>query len=336
MTVLDVVDLTVRFETEGGSVLAVDGLSYSIAEGEILAIVGESGCGKSVGVLSLLGLQPDRAFVSGSARYQGTDLLALNEAELRKVRGRDVAYIFQDPMSALNPLMTVGKQISEVLRKHLGMPPARARERVIELLELVGIPAARERVGVYPHQLSGGMRQRVMIAMAIACDPKLLIADEPTTALDVTVQAGILDVLKELRSRLGMSILLITHDMGVVADIADRVVVMYAGRGIEEAPVDQLFDRPSHRYTRGLLAAVPTRGQRATSERLTGIPGNVPVLRTSPDACSFADRCTFAVAQCTTTRPGSTDVAHSPGHSVCCWNPEFPTTAAAAMRGASQ
>lgn len=321
MSLLEVTDLTVRFETEAGPVLAVDGLSYSVGEGEILAIVGESGCGKSVGVLSLLGLQPDRSTVTGSARYADRDLLALSESDLLQVRGRDVAYIFQDPMSALNPLMTVGTQVAEVLRKHLGMSKSAARARVIELLELVGIPAARERLGVYPHQLSGGMRQRVMIAMAIACDPKLLIADEPTTALDVTVQAGILDILQELRSRLGMSILIITHDMGVVADIADRVVVMYAGRGIEEAPVEQLFSHPAHRYTRGLLAAVPMRGQRASTERLSGISGNVPIMRGSPDACTFADRCPFVVDRCTEERPARRAMPPSDAHWAACWNP---------------
>ena len=334
MTVLEVTDLTVSFQTEGGPVLAVDQLSYSVGDGEILAIVGESGCGKSVGVLSLLGLQPDRATVTGTAIYGGRDLLALSEVESRAIRGREIAYIFQDPMSALNPLMTVGKQVAEVLRKHLGMTRSDARKRVVELLDLVGIPAARERLNVFPHQLSGGMRQRVMIAMAIACDPKLLIADEPTTALDVTVQAGILDILKELRSRLGMSILIITHDMGVVAEVADRVVVMYAGRSIEQAPVDEIFARPSHRYTSGLLDAVPRRGQRATTDRLSGVPGNVPVLAFSPDACTFADRCAFVVEACTTQRPTRASVVGAPDHTVACWNPQFETdTAVAESKG---
>ncbi|PRB18604.1 ABC transporter ATP-binding protein [Microbacterium sp. MYb62] len=321
MNVLEVEGLSVTFDTAAGPVVAVDRLDYEVREGEILAIVGESGCGKSVGVLSLLGLQAEGADVTGSVRYRGTDLLDVSESKLRELRGRDIAYIFQDPMTALNPLMTVGTQVAETLRKHLGMSKRAARERVVELLEIVGIPAARERLGVYPHQLSGGMRQRVMIAMAIACDPQLLIADEPTTALDVTVQAGIIETLKEIRDRLGMAVIIITHDMGVVADIADRVVVMYAGKSIEQAPVVELFEHPTHPYTRGLLEAVPQRGQHATTDRLRGISGNVPVLRAVATACSFADRCAFATDLCREARP-----VHEPvdgaGHSVSCWHPQ--------------
>ena len=326
MSILDVKDLSVTFDTEAGPVVAVDGLSYWVDEGEILAIVGESGCGKSVGVLALLGLQPERARVTGQVTYKGIDLLSQSEAELRKFRGQEVAYIFQDPMTALNPLMTVGRQVSEVLEKHLKMNKADAAARVVELLELVDIPAARERVSMYPHQLSGGMRQRVMIAMAIACNPKLLIADEPTTALDVTVQAGIINTLKELRSRLNMAILIITHDMGVVADIADRVVVMYSGRSVEEASVNGIFAGPAHPYTAGLLDAVPMRGQRSTSNRLKGIRGNVPVLSTSPDSCTFADRCHKAVAACKDQRPPTRPLDGSDAtHTVSCWNPHEPT-----------
>ena len=321
MSVLDVRDLRVTFGTESGPVVAVDGLSYSVAEGEILAIVGESGCGKSVGVLSLLGLQPASAQVSGQALFQGTDLLGAPERRLRAVRGREVGYVFQDPMTALNPLLTVGTQITEVLRRHLRMSRTAARERAVELLDLVGIPAARTRLSAYPHQLSGGMRQRVMIAVAIACNPRLLIADEPTTAPDVTVQAGIIDTLKDLRDRLGTAILIITHDMGVVADVADRVVVMYAGRRVEEAPIDALFREPTHPYTRGLLAAVPAPGQRASRDRLVGIPGTVPVLRTSPDACTFADRCALADSRCATARPEPV-VLGSPDHVAACWRTE--------------
>ncbi|MCM3657787.1 ABC transporter ATP-binding protein [Agromyces mediolanus] len=321
MNVLEVADLGVTFATEDGPVVAVDRLDYEVREGEILAIVGESGCGKSVGVLSLLGLQPGNSTVSGRVSYRGEDLLTVSESRLRGLRGRDIAYIFQDPMTALNPLMTVGTQVAETLRKHLGMSKAAARERVVELLELVGIPAARERLGVYPHQLSGGMRQRVMIAMAIACDPKLLIADEPTTALDVTVQAGIIETLKELRDRLGMAIVIITHDMGVVADIADRVVVMYAGKAIESAPVVELFAHPTHPYTRGLLQAVPQRGQHATAHRLKGISGNVPVLRSTAVACSFADRCAFASDACRAVRPEPAPIAGA-GHTVACLHPQ--------------
>ncbi|MBO3089537.1 ABC transporter ATP-binding protein [Cellulomonas dongxiuzhuiae] len=325
MSVLDVRDLRVTFGTESGPVVAVDGLSYGVDAGEILAIVGESGCGKSVGVLSLLGLQPDSARVSGEVRFQGEDLLAVPERRLRAVRGREVGYIFQDPMTALNPLLTVGTQITEVLRRHLRMSRAAATDRAVELLDLVGIPAARTRLAAYPHQLSGGMRQRVMIAIAIACGPRLLIADEPTTALDVTVQAGIIETLKDLRDRLGTAILIITHDMGVVADIADRVVVMYAGRRVEEAPVDTLFRRPTHPYTRGLLAAVPAPGQRASRHRLVGIPGTVPVLRSSPDACTFADRCPLASAQCEAARPEPAGVG-APGHVAACWHADLAPT----------
>jgi peptide/nickel transport system ATP-binding protein len=314
---LTVRDLSVRFRTEDGPVLAVDGISFELAEREILAIVGESGCGKSVTAMALTRLLPRNASVTGGVRLGGRALLELPESDLRDVRGRDVAYVFQEPMTSLNPVLTVGRQIGEVLRRHQRMRGAAVRRRATELLELVGIPLPARRLRAYPHQLSGGMRQRVMIAMAVACRPRLLIADEPTTALDVTVQAGILDVLRDLRTQTGTAVLLITHDLGVVADLADRVVVMYAGRVIEEAGVHALFARHSHPYTQGLLAAVPNPERRAGG--LREIPGRVPTMRDSPEACTFADRCEYADDRCRRERP-----LPSPGpagHLVRCFHP---------------
>jgi peptide/nickel transport system ATP-binding protein len=318
MTLLTVDDLTIRFRTEDGPVLAVDGASFDVAPQEVLALVGESGCGKSVTAMALTGLLPPNATVTGAVTFDGTTLLGLGESSLRDVRGRDIAYIFQEPMTSLNPVLTVGRQIGEVLHRHQRMRGAAARQRAIELLDLVGIPLPARRVREYPHQLSGGMRQRVMIAMAVACQPRLLVADEPTTALDVTIQAGILDVLRSLRTEIGMAVLLITHDLGVVADIADRVVVMYAGRTIEAASARALFARPSHPYTRGLLDAVPNPARHADGG-LREIPGRVPILPSSPDACTFADRCTYADETCRTQTP-----AMEPGpagHPVRCWHP---------------
>jgi len=289
-----------------------------VAEREVLALVGESGCGKSVTALALTGLLPRNAAVTGSVGFAGTALLGLGESALRDVRGRDVAYVFQEPMTSLNPVLTVGRQIGEVLRRHQHVRGRAAARRTVELLELVGIPLPARRLREYPHQLSGGMRQRVMIAMAVACRPRLLVADEPTTALDVTIQAGILDVLRTLRDEIGTAVLLITHDLGVVADVADRVVVMYAGRTIEEARVDLLFAAPSHPYTRGLLDAVPNPA-RHSDGGLREIPGRVPVMRDSPDACTFADRCGVADDVCRRHRP---DLAPGPaGHPVRCWHP---------------
>lgn len=316
---LRVRDLSVTFRTEDGPVSAVDGVGFEVGAGEVLAVVGESGCGKSVAAMSIAGLLPRTATVTGTVELAGLQLADADARTLRAVRGRDVAYIFQEPMTSLNPVFTVGRQIGEVLQLHERIPRGAARARAVELLRLVGIPSPERRVGDYPHQLSGGMRQRVMIAMAVACDPKVLIADEPTTALDVTIQAGILDVLRGLRDRLGTSIVLITHDLGVVADLADRVVVMYAGRVVETATVDELFARPRHPYTAGLLAAYPAAGRHADSQRLNEIPGLVPVLAEQPDACTFADRCDFASDRCTAHRPelGLT----GPGHRVACWHP---------------
>jgi peptide/nickel transport system ATP-binding protein len=315
---LAVRELTVRFRTEDGPVLAVDMATFDVASREVLALVGESGCGKSVTAMALTRLLPPNATVTGEITFDGTALQSLGESSLRDIRGRDIAYIFQEPMTSLNPVLTVGRQIGEVLRRHQHMRGAAARNRAIELLDLVGIPLAARRVGEYPHQLSGGMRQRVMIAMAVACRPRLLVADEPTTALDVTIQAGILDVLRSLRTEIGMAVLLITHDLGVVADIADRVVVMYAGRTIETAGSDALFGRPSHPYTRGLLDAVPNPARHADGG-LREIPGRVPILPSSPDACTFAERCRYADDVCRTRRP---EMEPGPsGHLVRCWHP---------------
>jgi peptide/nickel transport system ATP-binding protein len=319
---LSVRDLTVLFGTEDGPVLAVDRASFAVAEREVLALVGESGCGKSVTAMALTRLLPANATVGGSVTFDGTSLLDLTGSALRDVRGRDIAYVFQEPMTSLNPVLTVGRQIGEVLRQHQHLRGAAATRRAIELLDLVGIPLAARRIREYPHQLSGGMRQRVMIAMAVACRPRLLVADEPTTALDVTIQAGVLDVLRNLRAEIGMAVLLITHDLGVVADIADRVVVMYAGRTIEEAHAEPLFARPSHPYTRGLLDAVPNPARHADGG-LREIPGRVPTLSASPDSCTFADRCAYADNLCRQQRPAME--SGPAGHPVRCWHP-LPAT----------
>lgn len=329
--VLDVQGLSVTFATENGFVSAVDNVNLTLAPGEIVGIVGESGCGKSVTAMSLAGLLPRSARIEGSVRLQGAELVGARASALRAARGRDIAYIFQEPMSSLNPVLSVGRQIAEVLQVHERLSRKQAMERAVELLGLVGIPSPRERIGHFPHQLSGGMRQRVMIAMAVACSPKLLVADEPTTALDVTVQAGILDVLRGLRDRFGTSILVITHDLGVIADIADRVVVMYAGRVVERAGVHEAFARPQHHYTAGLLSASPTPGRHAGTHRLQEIPGLVPVLAAQPDACTFAERCPAASARCTSAAPPLEPVVtgvheRSPhAHGVACWHPRGDT-----------
>ena len=287
---LEVEGLSVRFDTDEGPVHAVDGMSFSLDAGEVLGIVGESGCGKSVTCMSLVRLLPETAAVSGAVSFGGVDLLGLSRRRLRRVRGREISYVFQEPMTSLNPVFTVGDQIGEVVRRHLGLSRRDARGRTIELLRTVHIPSPERRLDEFPHQLSGGMRQRVMIAMALACDPKVLIADEPTTALDVTIQAGILDLMREVRERLGTAIVLITHNLGVVAEIADRVIVMYAGRKVEEAQVRELFAHPQHPYTIGLLGAIP-RPAAGEQARLQEIPGVVPSLATLPQECVFADRC---------------------------------------------
>ena len=316
---LEVVDLSVRFDTDAGTVHAVDKMSFTLAEREVLGIVGESGCGKSVTAMSLLRLLPPTASISGRARFDGDDLLGASSRRLRRIRGNEIAFVFQEPMTSLNPVFTVGRQVEESLRTHLGLSRSAARKRAIELLDLVHIPAPERRVREYPHQLSGGMRQRVMIAMAVACEPKILIADEPTTALDVTIQAGILDLMRELRERLGTAIILITHNLGVVADIADRVVVMYAGRKAEEAPVHELFARPQHPYTIGLLGAIPLPGAASKQDRLREIPGRVPSLAELPNHCAFAPRCPRADDRTRSEVPALRAVG--PGHLVACFHP---------------
>ncbi|BAT59476.1 oligopeptide transport ATP-binding protein OppD [Variibacter gotjawalensis] len=306
MALLDVKNLQAHFRTPDGVNRAVDGVSFSIEEGETLAIVGESGCGKSVTSMSLLRLVPEPpGKVVGQVLFQGRDLLKLSDREMRRIRGNDISMIFQEPMTSLNPVLTVGRQIGETLRLHQGLDRNATRARAIEMLNLVGIPEAKRRVGEYPHQLSGGMRQRVMTAIALACSPKLLIADEPTTALDVTIQAQILDLMRDLKRRVGAAILLITHDLGVVAEVADRVMVMYAGRKVEEAPVGALFRSPRHPYTRGLLAAVPKLGSSLTEDtaRLAEIPGLVPSLKQRIEGCVFASRCPNVADVCRRVAP---------------------------------
>ena len=305
---LEVADLRTWFFTRDGIVRAVDGVSFHVMPGETLAIVGESGCGKSVTALSVLRLvpSPPGRIVSGSIRLAGRDLLELSEAEMREVRGNDISMIFQEPMTSLNPVLTIGRQIAETLTLHQGLDRRAALRRAVEMLRLVHIPEAQRRISQYPHQLSGGMRQRVMIAMALACNPKLLIADEPTTALDVTMQAQILDLMRELKQKIDAAIVLITHDLGVVAEMAQRVVVMYAGRKAEEAPVGTLFRRPLHPYTRGLLTSVPKLGASLADERLprlAEIPGTVPSLKEEIPGCPFAARCPFATDICIREMP---------------------------------
>jgi len=316
---LQIDELRTHFFTRDGVVRAVDGVSFTIAPGETLAVVGESGCGKSVTSLSVMRLvaSPGR-IVSGAIRFDGRDLLALSEPEMRKVRGNDISMIFQEPMTSLNPVLTVGGQIAEALVLHRGLGRTQAMERAIEMLRLANISEAARRAGEYPHQMSGGMRQRVMIAMALACDPKLLIADEPTTALDVTIQAQILDLMRALQAKTGTAIMLITHDLGVVAEMAQRVVVMYAGRKVEEAPVDELFARPRHPYTRGLMNSMPRLGSaRGKRTRLQEIPGVVPSLREPIAGCAFATRCPYAVERCRIEMPMLEPKA--PAHVVACW-----------------
>ncbi|MCK8783709.1 ABC transporter ATP-binding protein [Roseomonas sp. NAR14] len=317
---LSVEQLQTHFRTpDGGVNRAVDGLTFHVDAGETVAIVGESGCGKSVTSMSILRLLPTPpGKMAGRIMFEGRDLLAASEAEMRDLRGNEIGMIFQEPMTSLNPVLSVGQQIGESLRLHQGMSRRQAEARAIEMLELVGIPAPARRVKEYPHQLSGGMRQRVMIAMALACNPKLLIADEPTTALDVTIQAQILDLMRDLKRRVGAAIVLITHDLGVVAEVAERVIVMYAGRKVEEAGVVALFRDPKHPYTQGLLGAVPRLGSSLTGEhtRLAEIPGQVPSLKQRIDHCVFASRCPKATELCRTVVPALEEKA--PGHVAAC------------------
>jgi peptide/nickel transport system ATP-binding protein len=314
---LEVTDLRTYFFTRDGVVRAVDGVSLHVAEGETLAVVGESGCGKSVTSLSILRLvqTPPGRIVSGAIRFQGVDLLTLDDAAMRRIRGNDISMIFQEPMTSLNPVLTIGRQIGETLMLHQTLDHAAASQRAVEMLRLVHIPEAERRIGEYPHQLSGGMRQRVMIAMALACNPKLLIADEPTTALDVTIQAQILDLMRELKRKIGAAIILITHDLGVVAEMAQRVVVMYAGRKVEEAAVTELFDEPLHPYTRALMASMPS--MNSASVRLTEIAGMVPAPQDIGAGCPFAPRCTFRVERCVHEAPPLTTPLGG-DHQVAC------------------
>ncbi|HEY8611892.1 MAG TPA: ABC transporter ATP-binding protein [Roseomonas sp.] len=316
---LDVRNLQTHFRTPDGVNRAVDGLSFHVNAGETVAIVGESGCGKSVTSMSILRLiQEPPGKIAGEVLFQGKDLLKLPEREMRAIRGNDVSMIFQEPMTSLNPVLTVGRQIGETLRLHQGLDKQQAEQKSIEMLKLVGIPAPERRVREYPHQLSGGMRQRVMIAMALACNPKLLIADEPTTALDVTIQAQILDLMRDLKHRVGAAIVLITHDLGVVAEVAERVIVMYAGRKVEEGRVGDLFNDPKHPYTQGLLGAVPKLGSSLTGEetRLAEIPGLVPSLKERIDGCVFASRCPKVTDLCRAVAPALEPKA--PNHVAAC------------------
>jgi peptide/nickel transport system ATP-binding protein len=329
---LEVENLQVRLFDRTGPVLAVRGVSLSVGRGEVVALVGESGCGKSVTALSLLRLLPASAQISGSIRLDGQDLLALNSQQLRTIRGGEIAMVFQEPMTSLNPAFSVGNQIAEVLRLHRGLRGGGVRARALELLRMVGIGAADKRLRSFPHELSGGMRQRVMIAMALAGEPNLLILDEPTTALDVTTQAQILDIVHDLRTRTGTAILLITHDLGVVADLADRVVVMYAGAKVEEADVYELFETPRHPYAAGLLRALPGSAaarQEAGPPRLAEIPGIVPTLRAPLASCAFAPRCQSATDQCRTQPPLLAPCGPGGDHEVACFHPEPAATVSA-------
>jgi peptide/nickel transport system ATP-binding protein len=325
---LEVDGLRTWFFTRDGIVRAVDGVSLHVMPGETLAIVGESGCGKSVTALSILRLipSPPCRIVSGTVNFAGRNLLDLSEAEMRDVRGNDISMIFQEPMTSLNPVLSIGRQIAETLTLHQGLDRTAALARAVDMLRLVHIPEARRRIGEYPHQLSGGMRQRVMIAMALACNPKLLIADEPTTALDVTIQAQILDLMRELKQKIDAAIVLITHDLGVVAEMAQRVVVMYAGRKAEEAPVRELFRRPLHPYTKGLLLSVPKLGASLAPERLprlAEIRGTVPSLKEEIPGCPFAERCAFATDICRSEMPVFEE--KEPDHYAACFHSDRVT-----------
>ncbi len=317
-TLLEVKGLTTQFFTQDGVVHAVNGISYKLNEGETLAIVGESGCGKSVGVMSLIKLipQPPGKIVAGEVWFDGKNLLEMSDDEIRQIRGNRIAMIFQDPMTSLNPVLTIGRQITEALQLHMGMDGEQSRARAVELLELVGISGAQSRLDNYPHQFSGGMRQRVMIAMGLSCNPQLLIADEPTTALDVTIQAQIVDLVKELKNRIGMAIIWITHDLGVVAGLAERVIVMYAGQIVEEAEVHDLYDNPHHPYTLGLLRSIP-RLDLGNNEKLIPIDGLPPDLVDLPKGCPFAARCEFRIERCIAENPPAEYVTSS--HRVACW-----------------
>jgi oligopeptide transport system ATP-binding protein len=317
---LEVKDLRTYFNTRDGVVKAVDGVSYDIQEGETLGLVGESGCGKSVSALSILRLiaSPPGRIVGGSVEFEGRDLMKLSDAEMRRVRGNDIAMVFQEPMTSLNPVLTIGRQLTEGLELHLKMSKGDARSRAAELLTMVGIADAAQQLKNYPHQFSGGMRQRVMIAMALSCNPKLLIADEPTTALDVTIQAQILELLQKLSAEIGTSVLIITHNLGVIARYANRVNVMYAGKIVEGATARELFTNPQHPYTKGLLKSVPRLDQDRT-KKLSTIEGSPPDLINLPQGCAFQPRCAYAVAECSVSAPPLTD--RGDGHVAACFVP---------------
>jgi oligopeptide transport system ATP-binding protein len=318
MALLEVSGLKTQFFTQDGVVKAVDGVSFHVNEGETLGIVGESGCGKSVSVLSVMRLipQPPGKIVDGKVMFDGVDLLNVSDNEIRQVRGNKIAMIFQDPMTSLNPVLTIGRQIGEALELHMGMNKEESRKRSAQLLGMVGIPEAEDRLDDYPHQFSGGMRQRAMIAMALACNPQLLIADEPTTALDVTIQAQIVELVKRLRDEIGMAIIWITHDLGVVAGLADRMMVMYAGHAVEEAPVKEVYGDPRHPYTLGLLGSLP-RLDEIREDKLQSIEGLPPDLIDLPPGCPFEPRCVYAIDKCRTDTPELEPVG--PRHRIACW-----------------
>ncbi len=332
LPLLELDGLRTYFDTLDGTVRSVNGVSYELRAGETLGVVGESGCGKSVTALSIMRLvpTPPGRFAGGSIKYRGTDLLKLSEREMRQIRGNRISMIFQEPMTSLNPVLTVGRQIAETVQLHQKLSRSAAMARAVEMLRLVQISEPERRVNEYPHQLSGGMRQRVMIALALACNPEVLIADEPTTALDVTIQAQIVDLIKRLQKELGMGVIMITHDLGVVAESCDRVVVMYAGRKVEEASVFDLFERPLHPYTRALMASMPAMNTQA--DRLAEIPGMVPSPLTLGKGCAFAARCTLAQPRCREETPALT--VQGEGHTVACFavsqlsTPQTPEVAA--------
>jgi oligopeptide transport system ATP-binding protein len=318
MALLEVKELKTRFSTPDGVVNAVNGISYSLERGEAMGIVGESGCGKSVSVLSIMRIIPDPPgkIVGGEVLFEGRDLLKMGLRDLRAVRGNQIAMIFQDPLTSLNPVLTIGRQISEAVLLHTDMDKKQARQRTVELLDMVGIPEAENRLNEYPHQFSGGMRQRVMIAMALSCDPQILIADEPTTALDVTIQAQIVDLVKRLQDELGMAVIWITHDLGVVAGFVDKVLVMYAGHIVEAAPLKEFYANPRHPYSIGLLGSLP-RLDAKTQEKLISIDGLPPDLIDMPDCCPFVARCKHAVDRCNNENPLLRQVG--PNHQIACW-----------------
>ena len=317
---LQVHGLETQFKTQQGVVHAVNGVSFGLKEGETLGVVGESGCGKSVTVMSLLKLipTPPGKIVNGTAVFSGHDLLKMSSEEIRFVRGAQISIVFQDPMTSLNPVLTIGQQLEEPLMLHVGMNRQQARVRAAELLALVGIPKGKDRLNDYPHQFSGGMRQRVMIAMALSCSPQILIADEPTTALDVTIQAQIIELVKRLRDELGMAVIWITHDLGVIAGLADRVIVMYGGLIIEEAPVKELYSNPSHPYTIGLIGSLP-RVDETEHKRLDSIEGLPPILYEMPTSCPFAPRCKWALEKCWKENPPLKGITSDPSHLIACW-----------------